>query len=681
MKQNFKIFDLQNIFLSKKFNNKDEIFDFIASKAIEINIVSNKEDIIHDLHKREREFSTGIENGIAIPHCQSDSITSPTLLYIRLDKHINWPTLDHSLVSDVFAILTPKQNQNKSQSHLQILSKLSIALIDKQFVAKIRKQNTKENILYLLESKLNSEFIFEEKQKLTNSKLVVGITSCPVGVAHTYLAAEKLQQTIEQMGYQAKIETRGQTGPQNILDQKDIDNAEFVIIASDLEINLDPFANKKVYLTGTKNAIQNPKDVFEKAKQASILSLKNSQTQKLKQSITKRGLLPHILTGVSYMIPFVIFGGIMIALSLGIGKSIYGENATPPQGDILWYLLKYGEISFNVMIGILGGYIAYSIAGRSAIMPAMIVSLITNNPNLFIPIKGVESAAPLGFLGAILVGILIGYTIKWINTFKLPKSLAAFFPIFVIPLGITLFYALIFTFLIGAPIGYVMNLIQNGLKKLFENNKDNGIGIIASIGIGALIGAMAGFDMGGPINKIAFLTSTALISVGIFQPMGMMAAAIPVAPLGMGLATLIFKKKFNNQEKSLGVSALLMGFIGISEGAIPFAISDPKKAILSNVIGSAIAGAIAGAFGITNAAAHGGPIVGLLGAVGSGKGKAFGIGFFLISIAIGTLITALIYGLWKTPSEINEQQKLTENKILSIFNRYLKRGKYAKDKK
>ena len=244
----------------------------------------------------------------------------------------------------------------------------------------------------------------------------------------------------------------------------------------------------------------------------------------------------------------------------------------------------------------------------------------------------------------------------------------AIVPIFVIPLGVGLFYGLIAIFIIGAPIGFVLNEFSNSLKKVFTSNNGNNLTPIGiGIGMGILIGAMTGFDMGGPVNKIAFLTSTALITQNILEPMGMMAAAIPVAPLGMGVCTLIFRHKFDENEKTLGVSAIVMGLIGISEGAIPFAISDPKRAIISNIVGSAVAGAIAGAFGVTDAAAHGGPIVAILGAIGSNRpyGVAGGIGFFFLAIIIGLLVTALMYGFLRKNSPVTNQTQPTPFKKLA----------------
>ena len=373
-------------------------------------------------------------------------------------------------------------------------------------------------------------------------------------------------------------------------------------------------------------------------------------------------VMKHILTGVSYMVPFVILGGICIALSVGLGKIIYGDQHGAVSGDFFYYLEKIGAAAFSLMIGALGAYIAYSIAGRAAIAPAFIVSIVANTADAIFPIGGINVSTAMGFIGSILFGLAIGYTVKWINTWNINKTVSAIMPIFVIPLGVGLFYGLLAVFVIGAPIGYVMDKFIWALQKAFS---DGNIGVGVGIGIGILFGAMAGFDMGGPINKVAFLTCTALISSKVYQPMGLLAAAIPVAPLGMGLCTLIFKRKFNENEKTLGISAIIMGMIGISEGAIPFAVSDPKRAIICNVVGSAVAGAIAGGFGVTCTAAHGGPIVGVLLAVSSDHagGLAWGIPFFFLAILVGTLVTCFMYGFMKKSSNADDS-KSKQSKVV-----------------
>lgn len=298
------------------------------------------------------------------------------------------------------------------------------------------------------------------------------------------------------------------------------------------------------------------------------------------------------MAGVGYMVPFVAFGGIMLALSIGIAKAVYGADfdvSKLPHNHFLYFMNQAGSIGFTLMIPILAGFIANSIAGRAALVPAMVSAYVANTPGLVYPIAGLEPKVSAGFLGALLIGPSVGYLVRWIITWKVPKTIAPIMPIFFIPIIVTFLISFIFIYAIGAPIGWVMEKFQDGLTNMPRE---------AMAGIGLLLGAMAGFDMGGPINKVAFLVASTTITADPSSQlfMGAVAAAIPVAPLGMGLTTLVFRKFFNESERTLGLTAMLMGCIGISEGAIPFAVRDPKRAIISNVIGSAVAGSIAGAF-------------------------------------------------------------------------------------
>ncbi|MGY6172543.1 PTS fructose transporter subunit IIABC [Candidatus Mycoplasma pogonae] len=670
------IFHKNQIFLKLDLKQKDSVFEFVAQQAKALGVTNDPEALVQALHKRENEVSTAFENEFAIPHAQSVAIEKPMVFFMSFKHGIEWQSLDNQLTKYAFCILVPQTNA--SNDHMEALSKIATLLLDSNKMSALKNATTSSQVANLLNSYLDASQ--DVKLNPTNSQkpLVVGVTACAVGVAHTYLAAQKLEKALAASGYDYKIETRGSAGTKNEISDAEIARADFVIVASDIELDLTKFAGKKVYETSTKQAIHKTETTITQAAKAAKTLAKDNNSHNTSNKTTKTGIIKHILSGVSHMIPFVIVGGLLIALSLGLGKALYGSGVGPDdyKNDFLYYLFKIGEISFGAMIGILGAYIAYSIGGRAALMPAFVVSMIGNSDGLFYKIGGIDVKTPLGFIGAILLGILVGYTVKWINTWKVPQSLSAVIPIFFIPLGVTLFYGLIVIFLIGAPIGYTMDQVIGGIKWIFRN-EDTGASnykTIIFIAMGALIGAMAGFDMGGPVNKVAFLTSTALITEQIFQPMGMMAAAIPVAPLGMGLATLLFRKKFTGEEKTMGVSALIMGMIGISEGAIPFAVADPKKVIISNVLGSAVAGAIAGGLSVTNAVAHGGPIVAILGAVSSGYGFGLGILYFFIAIIAGVIVTALTYGFWKK-ADANEGVVLNTNFLKSIWkNKFAKRG-------
>ncbi|MEK6263492.1 MAG: fructose-specific PTS transporter subunit EIIC [Clostridium sp.] len=456
---------------------------------------------------------------------------------------------------------------------------------------------------------------------------IVGVTKCPVGVAHTYMAAEKLEIEGKKLGYQMKIETQGSAGVENAITATDVAQADYVIIAADVEIDgKERFAGKKVLEVPIKSVLKNPDDVFKQMLEAKVMK-GNKDSNLQNQASGKSSGIKQLMNGVSHMIPFVVVGGLFIALALAIGGTAGPTGMAVEPGSFWDGMLQVGVIGFNLMIPILAGFIAFSIAGRAALAPAMICAQVANSA----AILGTEAGT--GFLGAILVGFMAGYLVKWMNTWKVPKALRAIMPIFVIPIiGVGVISALLIL-VVGAPISWLMTGLETMLNSLAANPS-------TSVILGLILGAMVGVDMGGPINKVAFLFGVASIAAGNPLIMGAVACAIPVPPLSMGLATLIAKDKFDEEERAAGIPALLMGLIGITEGAIPFASADPKRALPSIIVGSAVAGAFGMIFKITDAVPHGGPIVGVLGATSN-------IVLFFVAIAIGTVIAALMVSLLK----------------------------------
>ncbi|MGL5308631.1 MAG: PTS fructose transporter subunit IIABC, partial [Metamycoplasmataceae bacterium] len=606
-------------FIEIEADTRDNALKFICDNAEWNNIIKKKSSnkVFKSFLDRENETSTGFEDGFAIPHTVSESIINPAIIFVRLTNGVDWNSLDSNPTQYIIALFIPKAQ--RSDSHMNVLSKIAVGLLDENFKYVIKYSTDKDEIFQAFENQLLEN---ESESQIMNSYAdhnykILAITACSVGIAHTYLAAERIERACQELNIPAKVSTHGSVGVKNDFTNEEIRNAEIILISSDVGINLERFKGKRIYQTSIKPAISDPINLINVAlDEAKVINdikiTSNSEGDEKKSYIVK-----HLLSGVSYMIPFIIFGGLLIAIALGIGKAIY-TNGDIPDNSFLFYILKFGEIAFGLMIAVLGGFIANSIAGRSAIAPAMIVSMLANNTSLIFPLPGIESVStPLGFIGAIVFGIIIGYTVKWMNTWRIHKNLAAMMPIFIIPLGVTAFYALLSTFIIGAPISFVMDKFGALMSSVFEDNVNSSIAarIGIGIGMGMLLGAMIGFDMGGPINKIAFVMSAALLTQNINNPMGMIAAAIPVAPIAMGVSTLVYKNYFSKEEKGLGISAIMMGFIGISEGAIPFAIKDPKRVFVANIAGSAVAGGIAGALGVTGAVAHGGPIVALLGAI------------------------------------------------------------------
>ncbi|WP_245886025.1 PTS fructose transporter subunit IIC [Spiroplasma alleghenense] len=451
-------------------------------------------------------------------------------------------------------------------------------------------------------------------------------------------------QELPKHGYDIRVETQGSKGVGTPLKPAEIQEADLVIFATDTNVDKSRFIGKKCYQTKVAKAMKDPLGTVKNAIDLGV-KIEGKTNFTTKSAKEREGVMSHIMAGISYMIPVIVLGGICLAFSIGIAKAIWGPTAGTdgPNGEYKWGILNtmslVGSAAFAMMIPILAGFIGNSISGRAAIAPAMVGAFLGNNPANFMPLPGMETVAtPAGFLGAIAAGLMAGYAVKWINTWRVPKTLQAAMPIFFIPIVVGLGIGLLFIYVIGGPIGWVMDQISKGFSQAYQSK----LGAFAGFGLGMALGAMAGFDMGGPVNKIAFVTGSALVTAKIYEPMGAVAAAIPVAPLGMGITTIVVPKFFDKDTRSMGVAAIIMGCIGISEGAIPFAIRDPKRAVVSNVLGSAVAGGIAGALMVTNAAAHGGPIVAILGAVPYGIQTLF----FFLAIIAGVATTVLVYSSW-----------------------------------
>ncbi|MGW0738266.1 fructose-specific PTS transporter subunit EIIC [Streptomyces sp. NPDC002851] len=451
---------------------------------------------------------------------------------------------------------------------------------------------------------------------------LVAVTACPTGIAHTYMAAEKLQQAAESLGIEIKVETQGSIGAENVLSDNDVREADAVIIAADKEVDLDRFAGKRVLSVGVADGIHRPAQLIEQVQNAPVHSGGGKAEAGGAVGGSRERSLAYkaLMNGVSYMIPFVVVGGLLIAISLSLGGHTDPEGGLViPEGSFWMDVNKIGVIGFTLMVPILSGYIAFAIGDRPALVPGMIGGWIANTGELY------DSKAGAGFIGAIVTGFLAGYLVLWIKKVKVPKFVQPIMPIIVIPILATSALGLFFIYVIGKPISWIFEHLTSWLS---------GMTGTSAVALGAILGLMIAFDMGGPVNKTAFLFGAGLIASGNQTVMGMCAAAIPVMPLGQGLATLLRKRHYTQQERETGLAALFMGFFGISEGAIPFAAARPAQVIPANMLGGAVAGAIAGLGGVKDAVPHGGPIVAVLGAVG-------GVATFFIAVVIGAIVTGL----------------------------------------
>lgn len=456
----------------------------------------------------------------------------------------------------------------------------------------------------------------------------VAVTACPTGIAHTYMAAESLTEAAKEDGHDIKVETRGSVGAENALTEDDIAEADGVIIAADTEISRERFEGKRLIAVSVDRGINRPKQLLEDVQEASPWHSDGDGAATEGGSKGSRGesgdgrgrLYKALMNGVSFMIPFVVVGGLLIAVSLTLGGEPDPEGGLLIPEDSFWSTInQIGVVGFTLMVPILSGYIAYAIADRPGLAPGMICGWIANNGSFY------DSDAGAGFLGAIVTGFAAGYLALWIKRINVPDAVRPIMPIIVIPLTTTIVVGGLFVLVVGQPIAAVFV----GLTDFLEGMEQSTAAVL-----GLVIGLMIAFDMGGPVNKTAFLFGATLIPTGNTEVMGIAAAAIPVPPLGMGLAALLRRKLFTEQEVDLGYAALFMGFFGITEGAIPFAAADPARVIPANMAGGAAAGVIAAVAGATDAVPHGGVIVALLGAVGN-------IFWYLLAIAVGTVVTAV----------------------------------------
>ncbi|MGR4854943.1 fructose-specific PTS transporter subunit EIIC [Streptomyces sp. LARHCF252] len=456
-----------------------------------------------------------------------------------------------------------------------------------------------------------------ERQRLK----LLAVTACPTGIAHTYMAAEKLAQAAESRGIEMKVETQGSIGAENVLDDNDVKHADGIIVAADKDVDLSRFAGKRVLTVGVAEGIRHPEQLIERVLSAPVHAEGGAPTAPAAGGGKERSLgYKALMNGVSYMIPFVVVGGLLIAISLSLGGHADPSGGLVIPKDSFWMdVNNIGVIGFTLMVPILSGYIAYAIGDRPALVPGMIGGWIANTGELY------DSKAGAGFIGAIVTGFLAGYLVLWIKKVKVPKFAQPIMPIIVIPIVATTALGLFFIYVIGKPISWVFEHLTDWLS---------GMTGTSAILLGAILGLMIAFDMGGPVNKTAFLFGTGLIATGNQTVMGMCAAAIPVMPLGQGLATLIRRRLYTEQERETGLASLFMGCFGISEGAIPFAAARPAQVIPANMLGGAVAGAIAGVAGVEDAVPHGGPIVAVLGAVS-------GVPMFFVAVVIGSAVTAL----------------------------------------
>ncbi|TVT88577.1 PTS fructose-like transporter subunit IIB [Pseudomonas sp. RGB] len=463
-----------------------------------------------------------------------------------------------------------------------------------------------------------AEVYVATQQAAKTAPRIVAVTACPTGVAHTFMAAEALQQTAKRLGYDLQVETQGSVGARTPLSPEAIANADVVLLAADIEVATERFAGKKIYRCGTGIALKQSEATLNKAlAEGAVESAAGSALAKKSE---KTGVYKHLLTGVSFMLPMVVAGGLLIALSF-----VFGIHAFEEKGTLAAALKTVGDQAFMLMVPLLAGYIAYSIADRPGLAPGMIGGLLA----------GTLGA---GFIGGIFAGFLAGYCVKLITrAVKLPHSLEALKPILIIPLLASLFTGLAMIYLVGPPVARLLTSLTDFLSTMGTTN---------AVLLGILLGGMMCVDLGGPINKAAYAFSVGLLAASSGAPMAATMAAGMVPPIGMGIATFLARRKFAQTEREAGKAAMILGLCFISEGAIPFAAKDPLRVIPASIAGGALTGALSMYFGCKLAAPHGGLFVLI---IPNAMNHAL---LYLLAIVAGSLLTGLVYALIKRPEAV-----------------------------
>ena len=627
------------------------ITDLLSKDGIELNVnAKDKNDIINkmtklmlktgritDLNaytelvlKREEEGSTGVGEGIAIPHGKGDCVTEPGLVAMVVPNGVEYDALDGKPVNLLFMIAAPNTSDNV---HLDVLSRLSTMLMDTEFKNKLISAKSKEEFLNIINETENEKF--KEETKQAEGYEILGITACPTGIAHTYMAAEALEAAGKEVGHLVKIETQGQSGVKNKLTKEEIKNAKAIIIAADIDIDLSRFKGKKVLKAKVADGIHKPKELIEKALTDKNIPVyqgngKDDSEYENSDGVGSR-IYRHLMNGVTHMLPFVVGGGILIAIAFllddySIDPSNFGMN-TP----IAAFFKTIGGIAFDFMLCILSGYIAMSIADRPGLAVGFVGGAVAKAGTTFASLTNPDvTLVSSGFLGALIAGFIGGYVVLLLRkVFSfLPKSLESVKPILIYPVGGILLIGLIML-AINPVVGAINTALNNFLSSMQGANK---------IILGAILGGMMSVDLGGPVNKASYTFGTGMLAEGHYDIMAAVMAGGMVAPLAIALLATFFPKKLPKKDRQSALLNYIMGFSFISEGAIPFASADPIRVIVSCVIGSAVAGSLSMLFNCTLMAPHGGIFV--LPVVGNAA-------LYLLSIVVGSFVAMFILAALK----------------------------------
>ena len=635
-----KITDListASIDLNVKAKNKEELIEKAVKLMTKNGNIKDEQKYLELVTQREKQSSTGIGEGIAIPHGKGECITKPGLAAMVIPNGADFDALDGNKVNLLFLIAAP---DTKDNIHLDVLSRLSTLLMDASFRENLLNAKSKDEFLKIIDNAENAKLNKNENQN--NGYELLGITGCPTGIAHTYMAAEGLENAGKEMGHLIKVETQGQSGAQNVLTDEEIKRAKAIIIAADVNVDLSRFNGKKVLRTGVTDGIRRPKELIEKALNDDIPiyhgtgSEGDGNGENANSNKGGKNIYKHLMSGVTHMLPFVVGGGILIAIAFllddySINPANFGMN-TP----IAAFFKTIGGMAFDFMLLILSGYIAMSIGDRPGLVVGFVGGAIAKAGTTFTSFSNPDEVlVSSGFLGALLAGFIGGYVIlllKKIFSF-MPKSLEGIRTILIYPVAGVLLIGIIML-LINPFVSAINTGLNNFLFSLSGVNK---------IILGAILAGMMSVDLGGPVNKAAYTFGTGMLAEGHYEIMAAVMIGGMIAPLAIALVATFFPKKLPKKERQAGLLNYVMGLSFISEGAIPFASADPLRVLPSCVVGSAVSGAMSMAFNCTLMAPHGGIFV--LPLIGNW-------GWYLVSLVVGSVVsmaimTALKKNVWE----------------------------------
>lgn len=612
--------------LSLKSNRKNDVIDELISVLDSAGKLASRSEFKKAILNREEQSTTGIGEGIAIPHAKTSAVKKPAIAFGRSTSGVNYESLDGQPAHLFFMIAAPEGANN---THLEALSRLSTILLKEEVRKQLLEAKSETDILNIINLH-DQEEKQEEQSMVGKKKFIVAVTACPTGIAHTYMSADSLKAKAAELGVDIKVETNGSGGAKNVLTQEEIENAVAVIVAADTKVEMNRFNGKHVIEAAVADGIRKPQQLIERAlkKDAPIFRGDGTSNSEREQG-GGRGIgatiYKHLMSGVSNMLPFVVGGGILIAISF-----MFGFNSANPDDPTYHpiaeaFMTIGGGNAFALMVPVLAGFIAMSIADRPGFAAGMVGGMLA-------------TSGGAGFLGGLVAGFLAGYVVVGLRKVfaGMPSSLEGIKTILIYPLLGIAITGFIMLFVVNKPVGALNTAISDFLSGLGTGN---------AILLGIILGLMMAFDMGGPVNKAAYVFGTGLLANGVYEPMAAIMAAGMVPPLGIALATTFFKRKFNKQDQEAGKVNYIMGLSFITEGAIPFAAADPIRVIPSLMIGSAVAGALSMMFSIGLRAPHGGLFV-----IPLVDGSWL---LYLVAVIIGAIVTAVLLGVLKKPVSTN----------------------------